>query len=47
MITQWEMERSQGWRERRNNLDEKEKLAEARQERQKAPEDTVVHVPEL
>lgn len=29
------------------NLDEKEKLAEAGQQRQEAPEDTVVHVTEL
>lgn len=29
------------------NLDEKEKLAEAGQQRQKAPQDTVVHVTEL
>lgn len=29
------------------NLDEKEKLAEAGQQRQKAPQDTVVHISEL
>lgn len=29
------------------NLDEKEKLAEAGQQRQKAPQDTVIHVTEL
>lgn len=29
------------------NLDEKEKLAEAGQQRQEAPQDTVVHVSQL
>lgn len=33
--------------ERKENLDEKEKLAEAGQQRQKAPQDTVVHIAEL
>lgn len=34
-------------RARKENLDEKEKLAEAGQQRQKAPQDTVVHIAEL
>lgn len=34
------------WR-RTDNLDEEEELTEAGQQRQKAPQDTVVHVPEL
>lgn len=34
-------------KEERENLDEKEKLAEAGQQGQKAPEDTVVHVTQL
>lgn len=32
---------------RRRNLDEEEELSEAGQQRQKAPQDTVVHVPQL
>lgn len=34
-------------RRRTDNLDEEEELTEAGQQRQKAPQDTVVHVPEL
>lgn len=41
--TKWEMKRQR----KRVNLDEKEELAEAGQQRQKASEDTVVHIPEL
>lgn len=41
--TEWEIKRQR----KRVNLDEKEELAEAGQQRQKASEDTVVHIPEL
>lgn len=34
-------------RKTRRNLDEEEELREACQQRQKAPQDTVVHVPQL
>lgn len=36
-----------GEQKRTDNLDEEEELTEAGQQRQKAPQDTVVHVPEL
>lgn len=42
-ITQWEVKRER----KRDNLDEKEELAETGQQRQKAPQDTVIHIPEL
>lgn len=32
---------------KKNNLDEEEELAEAGQQRQKAPQDTVIHIPKL
>ena len=32
---------------KKDNLDEKEELAEAGQQRQKAPQDTVIHIPKL
>lgn len=40
-ITQRETEKKKG------NLNEKEELAEAGQQRQKAPQDTVIHIPKL
>lgn len=32
---------------KKDNLDEKEELAEAGQQRQKAPQHTVIHIPKL
>lgn len=45
-ITQWGgVERDT--KRKKDNLDEKEELAEAGQQRQKAPQDTVIHIPKL
>lgn len=44
-ITQWEAERET--EREKDNLDEKEELAEAGQQGQKAPQDTVIHIPKL
>lgn len=44
-ITQREAKRETEKKE--DNLDEKEELAEAGQQRQKAPQDTVIHIPKL
>lgn len=44
-ITWWEVERER--KRESDNLDEEEQLAEAGQQRQKASQDTVIHVPEL
>lgn len=46
-ITQREVEREGRGERKKDNLDEKEELAEAGQQRQKAPQDTVIHIPKL
>lgn len=43
ITARWEAERQR----KKDNLDEKEELAEAGQQRQKAPQDTVIHIPKL
>lgn len=44
-ITQREAKRET--EKKKSNLNEKEELAEAGQQRQKAPQDTVIHIPKL